>query len=73
MLIKPLYLLADSQLLFWKEAEHGIVDRLRADVDSPSKAAYLGASNGDNPEFYALFTAAMESAGCDPEQGACLP
>jgi len=64
MLIKPLYLLADSQLLFWKEAEHGIVDRLRADMDSSSpKAAYLGASNGDNPEFYALFTAAMETAG----------
>jgi len=64
MLIKPLYLLADSQLLFWKESGPGFMDRLRADVDSATpKAAYIGASNGDNPEFYSIFTAAMESAG----------
>ena len=64
MLIKPLYLLADSQLLFWKETGQGFMDRLRADVDSATpKAAYIGASNGDNPEFYSIFTAAMESVG----------
>ena len=27
------------------------------------KAAYIGASNGDNPDFYAIFVAAMEGAG----------
>src|SRR5262249_37511312 len=27
------------------------------------KAAYIGASNGDHPDFYAIFTAAMEGVG----------
>ena len=27
------------------------------------KAAYIGASNGDDPEFYAIFVSAMEGAG----------
>jgi len=27
------------------------------------KAAYVGASNGDNPDFYAIFVAAMEGTG----------
>jgi len=27
------------------------------------KAAYIGASNGDNPDFYAIFVAAMEGVG----------
>jgi cyanophycinase len=62
MVIKPLYLLADSQLLFVKSGEDSLAERLRADLDSgkPS-AAYIGASNGDQPEFYDLFVAAMES------------
>ena len=27
------------------------------------KAAYIGASNGDNPDFYAIFVSAMEGVG----------
>src|ERR1041385_7293364 len=61
MVIKPLYLLADSQLFFWKSDSNSLAERVRADLDSNSpKAAYIGASNGDQPEFYSLFHAAME-------------
>jgi hypothetical protein len=61
-MVKPLYLLADSQLFFWKSGGDSLAERIRADLDSgkPS-AAYIGASNGDQPEFYSLFVAAMES------------
>jgi hypothetical protein len=62
MVIKPLYLLADSQLLFSKSGGDPLAERIRADLDSATpKAAYIGASNGDQPEFYDLFVAAMES------------
>lgn len=62
MVIKPLYLLADSQLFFWKSDSDSLAERLRADLDSANpKAAYIGASNSDQPEFYSLFVAAMES------------
>ncbi|HEV7675754.1 MAG TPA: Type 1 glutamine amidotransferase-like domain-containing protein [Candidatus Angelobacter sp.] len=62
MAIKPLYLLADSQLFFWKSESDSLAERLRADLDTSNpKAAYIGASNGDQPEFYSLFVAAMES------------
>ena len=61
-MIKPLYLLADSQLLFWKSDGDSLAERIRADLDSANpKAAYIGASNGDQSEFYDLFVAAMES------------
>jgi cyanophycinase len=64
MVIKPLYLLADSQLLFVKNSGDSLAERIRADLDSSNpKAAYIGASNGDQPEFYSLFQAAMESMG----------
>jgi cyanophycinase len=64
MVIKPLYLLADSQLLFVKGGGDSLSERIRADLDSANpKAAYIGASNGDQPEFYSLFQAAMESMG----------
>jgi hypothetical protein len=62
MVIKPLYLLADSQLFFWKSGSDSLAERVREDLDSANpKAAYIGASNGDQPEFYDLFVAAMES------------
>ena len=67
--IKPIFLLADSQLLFWRE-EGGEPFLARArklmEQDAPErvfKAAYLGASNGDAPEFYDLFVAAMGEIG----------
>jgi hypothetical protein len=64
MVIKPLYLLADSQLFFWKSDKDSLAERLRADLDTTNpKAAYVGASNGDQPEFYSLFQAAMDAMG----------
>ena len=61
-----LYLLADSQLLFWSEGDTSFMTRVRDGLDAahPS-AAYIGASNGDQPEFYGIFEAAMASAGID--------
>lgn len=67
-MIKPMYMLADSQLLFWKDPSRLFLERIREHLDSPSpSAAYIGASNGDNPEFYSIFQAAMagiELASC---------
>lgn len=60
-MIKPMYLLADSQLLFWKTGSRLFLENIREELDSPDpKAAYIGASNGDDPAFYELFQAAME-------------
>lgn len=62
MTIQPMYLLADSQLLFWKD-ERGrlFLEGVREHIESKTpSAAYIGASNGDTPEYYALFQGAME-------------
>lgn len=67
--IKPIFLLADSQLLFWRDEEgRRFLDRALELIaaEAPDKqpaAAYLGASNGDAPEFYELFVAAMGEIG----------
>jgi len=67
--IKPIFLLSDSQLLFWRDEEgNRFLDRARTLIDAdepgrPLKGAYLGASNGDAPEFYELFLAAMAEIG----------
>ena len=68
--IKPIFLLADSQLLFWRESGELFLGRARALLDADGeragrarKGAYLGASNGDASEFYHLFLAAMEQIG----------
>jgi peptidase E len=67
--LKPIFLLADSQLLFWRDAEgKRFLDRARALIDADGagrapRAAYLGAANGDLPEFYELFLAAMAEIG----------
>jgi cyanophycinase len=60
----PLYLLSDSQLLFWQADDNGLASRIRADLPSSDpKAAYIGASNDDRAEFYDLFVAAMKLMG----------
>lgn len=60
----PLFLLADSQLLFWGDEDGHFIDRVAAYAGPGTpRAAYLGASNGDDPDFYALFVAAMEGIG----------
>ena len=62
--LKPILLLADSQLLFWREGGQLVLERIVNDrMRGGLKAAYIGASNGDQPEFYALFVAAMEGLG----------
>lgn len=59
-----MYLLADSQLLFWKDADQVFLQRVREHLDSDSpRAAYIGASNGDAREFYNIFEAAMAGIG----------
>jgi cyanophycinase len=61
---KPLYLFADSQLLFWKEKDHFFTSRIREEMEeNRTGAAYIGASNGDDPRFYEMFQAAMELIG----------
>lgn len=61
MTLQPIYLFADSQLLFWKNKGAPFLHSIspRAMYSAP-KAAYIGASNGDAPEFYSIFEAAME-------------
>jgi hypothetical protein len=60
-------LLADSQLLFWRPPDaEPLLRRVRRVLEEPEGeegtellAAYIGASNGDQPEFYELFRGAM--------------
>jgi Peptidase family S51 len=60
----PLFLLADSQLLFWADDGGAFIDRVAACTGPGApRAAYLGASNGDNPDFYSIFLAAVEAIG----------
>ncbi len=62
--IRPIFLLADSQLLFWRRDGELFLERARRLLSGePPKAAYVGASNGDRPEFYELFRGAMEGVG----------
>ena len=80
---KPLYLFADSQLLFWKPDGRLLLETVVKDMgETAPSAAYIGASNGDRREFYEIFAAATQSAGItqrrmitatfDPEERAFL-
>jgi len=61
--LKPIYLLADSQTLFWVDHGRRFVTTIRDQLESRTpEAAYIGASNGDRAEFYSIFQAAMEQA-----------
>jgi peptidase E len=62
--LAPLYLFADSQLLFWKRDGKLLLETAlaRREGESP-RAAYIGASNGDRQEFYEIFAGAMQAAG----------
>jgi hypothetical protein len=67
-----MFLLADSQLLFHREDGTLFLERVRAELGpGPHRAAYLGASNGDEPAFYDLFVAAM--AGIDVTDCRMIP
>ncbi|HET7234447.1 MAG TPA: Type 1 glutamine amidotransferase-like domain-containing protein [Longimicrobium sp.] len=60
----PVYLLADSQLLF---STPGGCPLLAVSVDAieraERRAAYVGAANGDQPEYFSIFEGAMEMVG----------
>ncbi|OBH52887.1 Type 1 glutamine amidotransferase-like domain-containing protein [Mycobacterium sp. E2479] len=62
---QPLYLLADSQLLFWRRDGRLLLETALDGLaqDAPLSAAYIGASNGDRPEFYEIFEAAIDAVG----------
>ena len=59
--MKSIFLFADSQLLFWRENGRLFIERVV--TREGMKPAYVGASNGDNPDFYEIFVAAMEGVG----------
>ena len=63
--LRPIYLLADSQLLFWRDRDGALLlDSSKTGVEAESaSASYLGASNGDDPAYYTIFEAAMEIVG----------
>jgi len=65
MSLTPIYLLADSQLLFWRDSDGTLLlDSSKTGVKAESaNASYLGASNGDDPAYYSIFEAAMEILG----------
>lgn len=67
--VKPIFLFADSQILFWKSKEGLILEHIKQLIleDNRRKkkihAAYIGASNGDKEEFYDIFLAAVAQVG----------
>lgn len=68
--MKPIVLLADSQLLFWQDQGELFLERVRGMLGDGRaarelRAAYIGASNGDEPVFYELFVAAMAGVGIE--------
>jgi len=63
--IKPIFLLADSQLLFYKSELGLFLGRIKKLLFEESneneiKAAYIGASNNDDVRFYEIFEMAMQ-------------
>lgn len=65
-LLKPIFLFSDSQLLFWQQDGELFLKTILNYISSDSpKAAYVGASNGDVPDFYQIFVASMKGIGID--------
>jgi cyanophycinase len=62
--VLPLYMLADSQLLFWTGPNGPLLASLLKEngITSP-RVAYIGASNGDSAEAHSIFAAAMDQLG----------
>src|SRR5829696_7903792 len=54
--LQPLYLLADSQLLFWKRQDRLLLEAALDGLarDTPLNAAYIGASNGERAQLIVL-------------------
>ena len=61
---EPLYLFADSQLLFWKRNGQLLLETVLKNCEGEApRAAYIGASNADRQEYYEIFAGAMQAAG----------
>ena len=65
--MKPIYLLADSALLFKKNKDNEYcLQTIRQEIDTEKpKAVYIGASNGDAPEFFEIFQTGMQHIGIE--------
>ena len=68
--IKPIFLFADSQALFWHTTEGLFIERIRKAIEEDNNrpkgditAAYIGASNRDKTEYYDIFVNAMNQIG----------
>lgn len=62
--IKPIYLLADSHLLFWTQGDAPFLGSIRALLTAQSpKVAYIGASNDDAAGHFGIFRDAMDLVG----------
>jgi peptidase E len=68
--IKPIFLLSDSQILFWKSDKGSFTERLLKTIEEDEsrpegeiKASYIGASNGNKAEYYDIFVSAMNQVG----------
>ena len=61
---QPIYLLADSQPLFPRGDRPSILREI-ADLlpRRHQRAAYVGASNGDDPRFFSIFESALHTVG----------
>jgi cyanophycinase len=69
MSLSPIYLFADSQLLFWQCKGAPFLQSIREHLNAPApRAAYIGASNADAPEAYAIFVEAMRGIGIEDFQ-----
>jgi len=64
----PIFLLADSRPLFAAQGRPSVLARALPHLPDSPRAAYLGASNGDDPTFYELFAAAMDEVGIENRQ-----
>ena len=73
----PIFLLSDSRLLFEKHHGNSLLEGVRALIEHNENststashfkitAAYIGASNGDQREFYEMFQLAVEPIGILP-------
>jgi cyanophycinase-like exopeptidase len=61
-------LLADSQLLFWRGSSGSFLDSIfQSCANQPPSIAYIGASNADSPDAFAILQAALSE-----EQIACV-
>lgn len=61
--LRPIYLLADSQPLFFQPSHRQSLLREVVNMLPGSRrfAAYIGASNGDDPRFFSIFESALDA------------